>query len=193
MSQATSGSAAPCGDPLRARHPPARSTLVSVWLAAAVTLGAILTAAQVAATPGDDPDPAFQRPGLLDVADLPVVAPHISPDLPALGRRLVLFAVREDKVAELCNALPGPLDGLDDLDIAVVSDAPAIDGCPAEVTTVADAAGLVAAYGFRDPLGDVTPTGYVVVDSAGRTRYRTLDPEVDDLLDEVATIVRAAP
>jgi hypothetical protein len=34
--------------------------------------------------------------------------------------------------------------------------------------------------------------GYAVVDPAGQIRYRTLDPEVDDLLSEVDTILRAA-
>ncbi|PLS75598.1 MAG: hypothetical protein CYG61_06425 [Actinobacteria bacterium] len=37
------------------------------------------------------------------------------------------------------------------------------------------------------------PTGYAVIDSEGRVRYRTLDPEVVDHLGEVAAILRATP
>jgi hypothetical protein len=35
--------------------------------------------------------------------------------------------------------------------------------------------------------------GYAVVDSAGRVRYRTLDPSLINGLAEVETILRATP
>lgn len=166
--------------------------LAGVWLAGAVIVGATLVVAQATADPGDDPDPAYQRPGLLDVGDLPAPAPAATAGLPAAGRRLVLFAVPAEAVASLCEELPGPLGDLADLDV-VVAISGDVGRCAAGVTLVDSTTGLVAAYGFRPPAGDVEPTGYAVVDAAGQIRYRTLDPEMGDLLDEVATIVEATP
>jgi hypothetical protein len=104
----------------------------------------------------------------------------------------VLFAVPAEAGASLCEKLPGPLEDLADLDIVVASSG-AVGRCAAGVTRAEDHAGVVAAYGFRPPTRDVAPTGYAVVDSGGQIRYRTLDPKVGDLLDEVATIVEATP
>jgi len=163
-----------------------------VWLAGAVILGAVLVVAQATADPGDDPDPAYQRPGLLDVGDLPEPAPAVTAGLPADGRRLVLFAVQPDDAPSLCEELPRPLEDLADLDVVVATSGD-VGRCAAGVTRAEDPAKVVAAYGFRLPAHDVAPTGYAVVDSGGQIRYRTLDPKVRDLLDEVATIVEATP
>ncbi|MDQ3384502.1 MAG: hypothetical protein M3503_00580 [Actinomycetota bacterium] len=169
-----------------------RRDLAGVWLAGAVTVGTVLVVAQETADPGDDPDPAYQRPGLLDVGDLPAPAPAVTTELPADGRRLVLFAVPAEAAPSLCEQLPGPLEELADLDIVVATSGD-VGRCAAGVTRAEGPAGVVAAYGFRPPAGDVAPTGYAVVDSGGQIRYRTLDPEVGSLLDEVATIVEATP
>ncbi len=57
---------------------------------------------------------------------------------------------------------------------------------------VADPGGrLAATYGMREPREGGPPVGYAVVDETGQIRYRTLDPEVTDLLGEVDTILGA--
>jgi alkyl hydroperoxide reductase subunit AhpC len=68
-----------------------------------------------------------------------------------------------------------------------------VTSCAADAKVMADPAGeLAEAYGLRQPADRGEPVGYAIVDAAGRIRYRTLDPEVEDLLGEVDTILRAA-
>jgi hypothetical protein len=102
----------------------------------------------------------------------------------------VVFFVRPDGLEALCDAVVGTeLDGEPDL-VAVVA-GPA-GSCAGDLPVVADPAGRLAeGYGLREPADGGPPVGYAVVDSAGQIRYRTLDPEVDDLLSEVDTILRA--
>ncbi|MGH8573944.1 MAG: hypothetical protein ACREX8_15425, partial [Gammaproteobacteria bacterium] len=58
---------------------PASRALFAVWLVAAVVSVVLLVAIQLFQGPADDPDPAYQRPGLLDLAALPAPAPAIIP------------------------------------------------------------------------------------------------------------------
>ena len=164
--------------------------LIVVWLVVAVGSGVLLTVARASTGPLDDPDPAHQRPGLLDLGELPVPAPPVSEGVPAPGREAVVFFVRPAGLQALCGAL-ADADLHRDPDLAVVVDGP-IAPCAAEVAVVADPQGRLAdAYGLRPPADGGAPIGYVVVDEAGRIRYRTLDPKVADLLGEVDTILRA--
>ena len=164
--------------------------LVVVWLVVAVGFGVLLAVARASAAPLDDPDPAHQRPGLLDLGELPAPAPPVSHGVPGPGREAVVFFVRPAGLQPLCRALAAAdLEGEPDL-IAVVA-GPAAP-CAAAVAVVADPRlRLAEAYGLRPPADGGAPVGYAVVDEAGRIRYRTLDPEVDDLLGEVETMLRA--
>ncbi len=164
--------------------------LVVVWLMVAVGFGALLIVARSTEGPLDDPDPAFQRPGLLDLGGLPRLAPAVTGDVPAPGSEAVVFFVRPDGLEALCDAVAGTeLDGEPDL-VAVVA-GPA-GSCAGDLSVMADPAGRLAeGYGLREPADGGPPVGYAVVDPAGQIRYRTLDPEVDDLLSEVDTILRA--
>ncbi len=165
--------------------------LAVIWLVVAVGFVALLAVARAAAGPLDDPDPAHQRPGLLDLGELPVPAPPVTDGIPAPGREAVVFFVRPAGLEVLCEALAdADLDGEPQLVVVVAgTGAP----CAAGVAVVSDPRGRLAdAYGLRPPADGGTPVGYAVVDAAGRIRYRTLDPEVEDLLDEVDTILRAA-
>lgn len=161
------------------------------WLVVAVGFGALLAVARAAAGPLDDPDPAHQRPGFLDLGELPVPAPPITEGIPAPGLEAVVFFVRPAGLAPLCEALAdADLDGESSL-VVVVAGAGA--RCAAGVAVVADPKGRLAdAYGLRRPADTGAPVGYAVVDEAGQIRYRTLDPEIEDLLGEVETILRAA-
>ena len=164
--------------------------LIVVWVVVAVGLGALLAVARASAGPLDDPDPAHQRPGLLDLGELPVPAPPVSGGVPTPGREAVVFFVRPAGLQALCGAL-ADADLAGEPDLAVVVAGP-VAPCAADVTVVADpGGGLADAYGLRPPADRGAPVGYAVVDEAGRIRYRTLDPEVDDLLGEVDTILRA--
>lgn len=169
---------------------PSRRGLITVWLVLAVGLGGLLILARVARTPLDDADPAYQRPGILDLGQLPQPAPAVTKDIPAPGEEAVTFFVRPDQLAELCRALTEvDLDGQPE--VAVVVAGP-VAPCSADAAIVADPGGRLAdAYGLRVPQGGGASVGYAVVDESGWIRYRTLDPEVADLLGEVETILRA--
>lgn len=165
--------------------------LVAMWVGAAVGFGLILALARAAEGPLDDPDQAWQRPGFLDAGELPAPAPTVAPSVPAPGRPTVVFFVRPHGLVELCHALaasPLPAQAV----IAAVAAGSTSDPCAAAEAVVDDADGAVSdAYGLRRPRGGGPPVGYAVVDAAGAIRYRTLDPEVADQLDEVSTIVAA--
>lgn len=165
--------------------------LVATWVGAAVGFGLLLALARAAEGPLDDPDQAWQRPGFLDAGELPAPAPTVAPRVPAPGRPTVVFFVRPHGLAELCHALaasPLPAQAV----AAVVAAGSTSDPCAAAEAVVDDPDGAVSdAYGLRRPRGGGPPVGYAVVDAAGAIRYRTLDPEVADQLDEVATIVAA--
>lgn len=161
------------------------------WAAVAIGLGGLMLLARVAEGPLDDPDPAYQRPGLLDLGELPVAAPLVTGDVPVRGEGTVVFFVRPGHVGPLCEALTGT--ALDDAPDVVVVVAGPTAPCSADATVVPDAEGRIAdAYGLRTPQGGGHAVGYAVVDHAGRIRYRTLDPEVRNLLGEVDTMLQAA-
>ena len=153
-------------------------------------LGLLLAIARAAEGPLDDPDQAWQRPGFLDAGDLPAPAPTVAPAVPAPGRPTVVFFVRTGGLAELCRSLAtGALPS--SVAVAAVVVGSASDGCAA-AAVVDDPDGATAhAYGMRSPRGGGPPVGYAVVDAGGSIRYRTLDPEVGDQLDEVGTMVAA--
>lgn len=164
--------------------------LIVVWLVVAVGFGVLLAVARASAGPLDDPDPAHQRPGLLDLDELPVPAPPVSDGVPTPGREAVVFFVRPAQLPALCGAL-ADADLASQPDLVVVVAGP-VAPCAADVAVLADRGGrLAGAYGLRPPADRGAPVGYAVVDEAGRIRYRTLDPEVDELLGEVDTILRA--
>ncbi len=103
----------------------------------------------------------------------------------------VVFFVRPTGLQALCEALAdADLEGEPDLVVVVAGP---VAPCAADAGVVPDPQGRLAdAYGLRPPADAAAPVGYAVVDEAGRIRYRTLDPEVEDLLGEVDTILRAA-
>jgi hypothetical protein len=162
------------------------------WLVLAGSMGGLLALAQLAEGPLDDPDLAEQRPGYLDAGDLPVRAPPLPGDLPSPKRRTVVFVERPERVAELCRALRRDDLGQHAALVVIVSDRDG-DECGSVPVVVDQSGSYVDAIGFRHPEDHGPPVGYAVIDSHGQVRYRTLDPEVDDGLEEVETIIRAVP
>ncbi len=163
--------------------------LVAVWLVAAIGFAVLLLMAEISRTPLDDPDQAYQRPGILDLGALPAPAPPVTADIPAPGRPAVVFFTRPGEAAALCSALAAArLDA--DADVVVVSPGE-LPGCD-DVPVVTEATRQLAmSYRMREPAGGGAPVGYAVVDAVGQIRYRTLDPTATDELSEVRTILEA--
>ena len=164
-----------------------RQLLVTTWVVAAVGFGALLLVADSTASPRDDPDPAQQRPGILDGDGLPVPVPLTAERLVTPNQRAVVFFDRADHANQLCDALARS-DQFGGVQVAVVIAGAAISCTGA--SAVEDPDGRIAvAFGMRTPRDHGPPVGYAVVDRQNRIRYRTLDPSLD--LDEVRTIVDA--
>lgn len=171
------------------RRAPSRRALVLVWVGAVGVLVALVAVSRVTQSGGDDPDPARQRPGILDLGELPVPAPRLAPGVPAAGQVTVVFFAGGD-AARLCARVADPPPQLARSQLVVVAHDAA--GCPPAVTVLEMAVGEAARrYGLATPRDGGVPSGYALVDRGGRIRYRTLDPVAPALLDEVATMVRA--
>lgn len=171
-----------------------RTQLILIWLAAALVLGGALAAAQLGKDPLDDPDLAYQRPGFLGADGEPFPAPAVNGDVPSAGSRAVVFFTRPERSENLAGAL-AERQSLREraLLILVVAGATA-PASVADVPVVADPARqLAAAYRMPVPSDRGPPVGYAIVDRDGRVRYRTLDPDTAEHLDEVETMVRATP
>lgn len=168
---------------------PSRRALVTIWVLSAMALGAVIVAGTALRTDGDDRDPARQRPGILDLGDLPQPAPRVTGlDLPA-GQRSVVFFAAQARVDELCRALREH-DALGDEAVLIAAPLPRDRCAPNASVATVDVARAAHAFGLPAPRGDVAPTGYAIVDRAGLVRYRTLDPVAASLLGEVATMLR---
>lgn len=178
------------GPALRTCAVPSRRSLVAVWLVSAVLLGSLLVLAALARGPLDDPDPARQRPGLLDLGALPSPAPRISAEVPAPGRAALVLFERVDRLGGLCEALGHHRFASG----AVVVVVPGPGGrCAPGIAVIGDPTGALAAqFGLDRPRDGGAPVGYAVVDGHGDIRYRTLDPSVATQLDEIDTILQAA-
>ncbi|MEX2290551.1 MAG: hypothetical protein WD794_09530 [Mycobacteriales bacterium] len=168
------------------RRPPLPAWAPLAWF---VALAVVLTFVVVTLVrpPGllDDPDPAYQRDGLL--LNGPVLPEQVA-GVGFGGRAVVLLFVRDvppaDELAEWAAAVPEPAE------LRVVLPAPATDDLP--VPTVADPRNrLAAAVDMPDPADGGRPVGYAVVDADRVVRYATLDPDYLANAFEVTTIVGA--
>lgn len=169
---------------------PSRRGLVTVWLASALLLAGLLVLSAQARGPLDDPDPARQRPGLLDLGALPSPAPRVPAEVPAPGRPALVLFERPDRLAQLCDPLGRHrfADGT----VVVIVVAGSGGACAPGIAVVTDVTGALAAgFGLDRPLDGGTPVGYALVDGNGDVRYRTLDPSVAAHLNEIDTIRRA--
>lgn len=158
-----------------------RKALLPVWLIVALLAAALLGVVQLFRGPADDPDPAYQRPGILDLGPLPEPAPPVTARLPAPERPTVVFFERSGRLPELCAALPGT--GLTAKAALAVVTAGAGSDC-AGVPVVPDPGGrLAAGYGLQVPNDGGYPVGYALVDADGQIRYRTLAPDLSELYE----------
>jgi hypothetical protein len=175
----------PGRDPEPAR-PPLPSSAPIVWFLA---LAAVLTFVVVALVrppgPLDNPNPAFQRDGLL--LDGPVVDRKVA-GVDFGGRPVVLLFVREPPdrgaLADWASNVP------DRADVQVVVPRPTLTdlGLPVVVDPLNR---LAEQVGMPTPVDGGRPVGYAVVDSDRTVRYATLDPQYLRNGFEVSTIVGA--
>ena len=161
-----------------------------MWVVAVGVLGALVAVSVLTRSGGDDPDQGRQRPGILDLGELPAPAPRL-PGLEVGGRTTVVFFAGR-RTSELCQALQEPPEAFAMARLVVVAeDAP---GCAPPVIRVAMAAADAAQrFGVPRPRDGGAPLGYAIVDAERRIRYRTLDPHAPSLLAEVVTMLRALP
>lgn len=152
-------------------------------------LGSLLAIARAGEGLLDDPDPAFQRPGILDLGALPEPAPPAASALPTPGRKTVIFFVRPAQLGDVCTAIADDgLAGLADLVVVVAGEA---EPCRTRATLISHPERAVAEAQRVRPSGRRTSGRLRGGGPEGRIRYRTLDPEVDDQLGEVKTILEA--
>jgi hypothetical protein len=168
------------------RRPPLPNWAPLAWFAA---LAAVLTFVIVALVrppgPLDDPDPAYQRDGLL--LNGPVLPEQVV-DVQFGGRAVVLLFLRQapqgDELAAWAAAVPGQAE------IRVVLPAPTTKHLPAP--WVIDPLNTLArAVDMPEPVDGGRPVGYAVVDADRVVRYATLDPDYLTNAFEVTTIVGA--
>lgn len=165
---------------------PARRSLATVWLAAAIASVLLLAIAGRLEGGRDDPDQAEQRVGFLDEDPLPIPAPPVAAGLPAAGRPTVVLFLRPDDAAGHCRDVSRSLSGSTAL-VAVLSRPAACPGIPG---VLVDPEGrTAAAYGMRVPADGGPPVGYAVVDAQTRVRYRTLDPNPAAHSREITTVL----
>jgi hypothetical protein len=168
------------------RRPPLPAWAPLAWFAAlAVVLTFVVVALVRPPGPLDDPDPAYQRDGLL--LSGPVV-PKQELGIEFGRGAVVLLFVRElpqrDELAQWAAAVP------DAAEVTVVLPQPTPAQLP--VATVVDPLNRLAeAVGMPTPVDGGRPVGYAVVDADRVVRYATLDPAYLTNAFEVTTIVRA--
>jgi len=173
---------------------PSRRRLISAWLVAAMVLGGLLAISRTGYSGLDDPDQAFQRPGVLDIGPLPAPAPAVTASIPRDGRKAVIFFTRPAGLDRLERAVTGAEQLRESVDVAIVLQGEAAPTVPGPVPVrVEPGPGLARSYGLRLPRDGGPPVGYAIVDRAGRVRYATVDPGDARRLAEVATMLRAVP
>jgi len=170
----------------------ARVGLIGLWLAAVIVLGGLTAYSRTANAPLADPDPAYQRPGFLDVMPA-FAAPSLGANLPVPKSRSVVFFTRPQLEPGLLSAVAADtgLQAAARL-VVVACGSGATSAAAGSIAVVGQGAGCPAAdlYRMRSPRDGGAPVGYAIVSSAGLVRYSTLDPDVTNLLDEVEHMAR---
>lgn len=174
------------------RRPPIQRYL-RIWLATALVFGLLLGLSEYLRNPLNDPDQARQRTGMLlppQRARAPALAASVLPP-----RRMVIFFARSFQGQPLFHDLADQADLAQSANLVVVTQ----DGSRPTLTGgiqqfVADGDGAVArAAGLDQPIDGGAPVGYVIVDSQGYIRYRTLDPGFMHRAQEIKLLLGATP
>ena len=147
---------------------------LGTWLAVAVLMGVSLWVAECRRNLLNDPDQAWQRTGLL----LPARTYQAPSQALGTGRPTVALFARNLSHQHLFHDLADQSDLASIADLVVVTpdgSRPVIENGISHFATDSDGA-LVTAVGLHKPIDDGYPVGYVLIDSEGYIRFRTLDP-----------------
>ena len=140
--------------------------------------------------PLDQPDPAYQRDGLL--LGGPVVPPEVA-GVEFGERPVVLLFERELPDPSALAQWLGDLPDRAAVRLVLPEPAPRLLEHP-QLETVVDPNGRLAdAVALPAPVDDGRGVGYAVIDSERRVRYSTLDPAYLSNAFEVATILGSVP
>lgn len=149
---------------------------VGLWIVTALLFAGLLAFTEYRRNPLNDPDQAQQRTGVL----LPTGqdrAPTV-PGLTITGRPAVIFFDRTLVGRHLFRDLAEQSDLTRKAELIVVTPDGSRPVIEAGIDRIlADQSEAIAhAYDLRKPIDDGYPIGYVLVDSSGFIRFRTLDP-----------------
>jgi len=173
-------------------RPPLPRWAPSVWFAAlAIVLTVVVVLLVRPPGPLDQPDPAYQRDGLL--LDGPSVAPQVAgvdfgarPVVLLFDRQLPDPAALEQWVAQVPEGA--------DVRLVVPGSVEPAEATALGIPVVVDPEGRLAdAVDLPSPVDDGPGVGYAVVDSNRQLRYSTLDPVYLENAFEIVTVVDAVP
>jgi hypothetical protein len=156
-------------------------------------MGVLLCLAETWRNPSDDPDQAWQRTGVLLPAQT-YPAPTAGID-PRCGHRVIIFFARTLTNRYLFYDLADQSDLASMTDLIVVTP----DGSRPIIQNgirsfIADIDGsLTSAVGLHRPIDGGHPVGYVLVDSLGYIRFRTLDPQFGEHAWEMKLLLGGIP
>ncbi len=170
-------------------RPPVLAWAPLAWFAA---LGLVLTTVIVALVrppgPLDQPDPAYQRDGLL--LDSLVLPPQVA-GVEFGGRPVVLLFERElpepAALQRWLDAVPEPAV----VRLVVPDPVPRLIVSSRLEIVVNPTGQLAQAVDLPTPVDQGPGIGYAVIDSERQVRYSTLDPSYADNAFEITTIVGA--
>lgn len=168
------------------RRPPLPASAPLVWLVAGAALLSFVVVALVRPPgPLDDPDPAYQRDGLL--LDGPVLPAEVA-GIPFGSRPVVLLFERQVPDPAALSAWVGAVP--DGAQTYLVLPEPTPDD-PRLQTVVDPLNALAEAVDMPRPVDGGRPVGYAVIDSDRVVRYATIDPTYLTNAFEISTIVGA--
>lgn len=162
---------------------------VGLWMVTALLFAGLLAFAEYRRNPLNDPDQAQQRTGVLLPTGL-----EPAPKIPALditGRPTVILFDRTLTGRHLFHDLADQSDLTRNAELVVIThdgSRPIIEAGIDGVLADQDEA-IARAFDLRKPVDGGYPVGYVLVDSSGFIRFRTLDPGYESRVWEIRLLL----
>jgi hypothetical protein len=166
---------------------------VGIWLTVAIFMGVLLGLAESSRNALDDSDQARQRTGILLPAQtyqFPTVGVEPRP-----GHRMIIFFARNLTDRYLLSDLADQSDLVRTADLIVVTpdgSKPVIENGIQRFATDTDGS-LARLVGLHRPIDGGPPVGYVLIDSQGFIRFRTLDPGFGQRAWEIKLLLGGLP
>ncbi len=166
-----------------------RQRLILIWIGAAVVLGGLQAIAVASYSKQDDPDQAAQRPGF--ISNQSEHAPPIE-GVSYSKRPTVIIFDRMAMASSIFHDLADQAIISERANLVLITNRNMKPKILNGTTVVAtDSSGALAtSFQLNKPSDGGYPIGYVIVDSHGFIRYRTLDPEYAHHGDEIEIILK---